>query len=182
VFINPNGVKGTGTVVSPIVNPALQSACGATPRYNAANGNASGLYSACAGDTVGYAAGAISGAGKVGATFTPSNAYYVQGGLGTIPNASRNTLPTGRTNDVDLSLYKRISFMDRYKVEVGAQAFNLLNHPQYLPGSLNTVNSIASASATSRLFDQVSSPKFNHKEQVFSSNPRTMQLSGKIIF
>ncbi len=182
VFVNPNGVKGTATVVSRIVNPALQSACGSTPLYNAANGNASGLYSACAGDTVGYSAGAILNSGKPSATFAPSNAYYVQGGLGTIPNAARNTLPTGRTNDVDLSLYKRISFMDRYKVEFGAQAFNVLNHPQYLPGSLNTVNSIASAAATSRLFDQVSSPKFNHKEQVFSSNPRTMQLSGKIIF
>ncbi len=183
VFVNPNGVKGTGTAVSPIVNPALQSLCPSSAKpFSAANGSGFVLYTACSADTVGYTAGTISNAGKVNAQFTPSNAYYVQGGLGTLPTTSRNSLPTGRTNDLDLSLYKRISFRDRYKVEVGAQAFNVLNHPQYLPGSLNTVNSISSSSTTVGTFDQVNQPKFNQKAQVFSSNPRTMQLSGKIIF
>ncbi len=187
VFINPNGVRGTGGAVVAIVNPAFSCPLSATTGQQVFTGKGlvngqSVVAGSCSGNIVGYTPGAIAGATIASSTFTASNPYYVQGGLGTIPNASRNSLPTGRTNDVDLSLYKRISFMDRYKVEVGAQAFNLLNHPQYLPGSLNTVNSIGSASATSRLFDQVSSPKFNHKEQVFSSNPRTMQLSGKIIF
>ena len=184
VIVNPNGVPGTGTAVTAIVNPALQaSACGAAQRYNAANGNGTTLYTACAGDIVGYSAGTIKlGATPAGNSFAPSNAYYVQAGLGVLPTLSRNTLPTGRTNNFDFSVYKRITFMDRYKVEFGAQALNVLNHSQYLPGSINQVNSLGSASATTRLFDRVDSPKFNHKELVFSNNARAMQLSGKIIF
>jgi hypothetical protein len=60
------------------------------------------------------------------------------------------------------------------------QTLNTLNHPQFLPGSINTVNSIASTG--SRNFDAVNNIQFNHKQLVFSSNPRTIQLSGKIIF
>ena len=58
-----------------------------------------------------------------------------------MPNAQRNTLPTGRTNNLDVSAFKRFSYHDRYKIEFGVQAFNSLNHPQFLPGSLNQVNS-----------------------------------------
>ncbi len=187
VFINPSGVKGTGSAVVPIVTRAVGCPISSTtlaPVYTGkgvVNGTTV-VAGSCNANIVGYTPGSISGATIATSTFAAANPYYVQGGLGTLPNASRNTLPTGRTNNVDLSIYKRISFRDRYKIEVGAQAFNTLNHPQYLPGSLNTVNSIGTADATTRLFDQVNSPKFNHKEQVFSSQPRTMQLSGKIIF
>jgi hypothetical protein len=42
------------------------------------------------------------------------------------------------------------------------------------------VNSIASTG--SRNFDAVNNTQFNQKQLVFSSNPRYLQLSGKIIF
>jgi len=181
VLVNPNGVRGTGTGVVAYVNPAI--VCSGAAKYNAANGNGGTLYTACAANTIGYSAGSlVKGSTAAQNSFAASNAYYVQAGAGVNPTSSRNTLPTGRENNFDLSLYKRLSFMDRYKLEFGAQAFNVLNHSQYLPGSLNDVASIGSADAFTRTFAQVNQPAFNNPKAVFSNQSRAMQLSGKIIF
>jgi hypothetical protein len=177
VFINPAGVKGTGTGVVALVNTATSCPSGTTTQ-GVANGTTT-VVTSCAANTIGYAAGTLTGTGA-NVAFNPSNAYFVQGGSGTLPNAARNSLPTGRINNLDLSAYKRISFRERYKIEVGIQAINSLNHPQFFPGSLDTVNSIGSTG--SRNFDTVTNSQFNQKGQVFSSNPRTLQLSGKISF
>src|SRR5439155_15300820 len=56
------------------------------------------------------------------------NAYYVQAGQGTLPNAARNSLAGQPINNVDLSATKRLSFGERLHLELGAQAFNLFNH------------------------------------------------------
>jgi hypothetical protein len=177
VFINPNGVKGTGTGVVPLVSTSISCPSGTTT-LGVANGTSS-VVTSCAANTIGYSAGSIVGTGAA-AAFHASNAYYVQGGPGTNPTAARNSLPTGRTNNLDLSVFKRISFRERYKIEIGVQAINSLNHPQFFPGSLDTVNSIASTG--SRNFDTVTNSQFNQKSQVFSSNPRNLQLSGRISF
>ncbi len=175
VFVNPNGVKGTGSGVVAVVNTAI--ACSKASGHGVQQGTLA-VVPDCAANIVGYTAGSLN---STATAFTPvTNAYYIQSGLGTDPSASRNTLPTGRTNDVDLSIFKRIGFMDRYKVEVGAQAINVLNHSQYLPGLLSQVNSIGSTGY--RNFDNVTSPQFNQKQLVFSNNARSMQISGKIIF
>ncbi len=176
VFINPNGIKGTGTGVVPLVNAAV--ACPSPSGNGVANGTST-VVPSCAANTIGYTAGSLSGP-STAQVFNPSNAYYVQGGAGTNPTASRNTLPTGRIDNLDLSIFKRVSFMERYKIEFGAQAVNVLNHSQYFPGSLDTVNSIGSTG--SRNFDTVTNTQFNQKQLVFSNNPRNLQLSGKIIF
>jgi hypothetical protein len=177
VFINPAGVKGTGTGVVPLVNTSVACPTGTTTT-GVAN-NTSNVVLSCAANTIGYTAGSITGTGT-SAAFHASNAYYVQGGPGTIPTAARNLLPTGRINNFDLSAFKRLSITERYKLEFGLQAINILNHPQFFPGSLDTVNSIASTG--SRNFDTVTNSQFNQKRLVFSSQPRNIQLSGKIIF
>ena len=177
VFINPNGVKGTGTGVVPLVSTSISCPSGTTT-LGVANGTSS-VVTSCAANTIGYSAGSIVGTGA-SAAFHTSNAYYVQGGPGTDPTAARNSLPTGRINNLDLSVFKRISFRERYKIEIGVQAINSLNHPQFFPGSLDTVNSITSTG--SRNFDTVTNSQFNQKNQVFSSNPRNLQLSGRISF
>ncbi len=177
VFINPNGVKGTGTGVVPLVNTAITCAAGAKTSSGVANGSST-VVKSCIANTIGYTAGAIAGT-----TFTPnSTAYYVQGGPGTLPSASRNTLPTGRENNLDLTAIKRFSFRERYKAEFQFQATNVLNHSQYFPGSLNTVNSISTTGTGSGNFINVTSPQFNKKQLDFSNNARTVQLAGKFIF
>ncbi len=108
------------------------------------------------------------------------NAYYVQAGRGTLPTAGRNTLPIRPIDNVDLSAFKRFTVFDHYSLEFGAQAFNVLNHPQYIPGTVDNVNSTSFTASYN--FQTVTSGAFNHPDKIFGNNARAMQLSGKISF
>jgi hypothetical protein len=179
-LINPNGVKGTGTGSVAIASPTLASKCDPTaqsgPSFISSATAANGSIPVCTYDTVGYSAGSLSSTGA----FVPSNAYYVQAQSGTLPNASRNTLPIRPIDNIDVALYKRVTVFDHYSVELGAQAFNVLNHAQYLPGTIDNVN--GPSYTASYNFQTVTSAAFNHPEKVFSNNPRTMQLTAKFNF
>ena len=177
--INPNGVKGTGSGSVAVVNPALAGVCDPT----ATAGNtfirgtvaANGKFNICDSDTVGYSAGSTASG-----NFIASNAYYVQAGRGTIPNGQRNTLPIRPIDNVDVSAYKKLTFFDHYNFEFGAQAFNVFNHAQYIPGSIDNVN--GPSYTASYNFQTVTNGFFNRPEKEFLNNARAMQLSAKIIF
>ncbi|MEO8735907.1 MAG: carboxypeptidase regulatory-like domain-containing protein [Edaphobacter sp.] len=155
-IVNPNGVKGTGSGVKGVYSATLAGNCDAPA-------------TTCPGNLVGYVA-------------ANPNAYYIQAGAGTLPNAARNTLPIRPIDNIDFALIKRINITERVAFEFQAQAFNVLNHAQYLPGSLNNVDTDLTASALSTQFQTVSSPLFNHPEKLFKSNARGMQLAGKLSF
>lgn len=108
------------------------------------------------------------------------NAQYIQAGLGALATAGRNTLATPRTNNWDLTVVKRINTSEKTRVEFQAAAFNLFNHSQFIPGSVNQVNSIGLTGVTG--FVRVTSSAFNDPTQAFSNNARTMQLVAKFIF
>jgi hypothetical protein len=116
----------------------------------------------------------------IGYTANNPLAYYIQAGPGTLPNAHRNTLPLRPINNWDLSLYKRFTLRERYGLEIGIQAWNVMNHPQYIPGSVDTVNGPSFTSSYN--VQTVSNAFFNHPEKEFLNNSRNMQLSGKINF
>lgn len=116
----------------------------------------------------------------IGYRATNPNAYYIQAGKGTLPNAARNTLPIRPIDNIDLSFSKRITLHERYSVELGIQAWNVLNHAQYIPGTIDNVNGPSFTSSTA--FQSVSSAAFNHPDKVFSNNPRNLALAGKITF
>ena len=78
---------------------------------------------------------------------------------------------------------KRINFTDRYAFEFQAQAFNVLNHPQYLPGSLDNVNQNPTNTLSTNFQTVGEGNKFFGQPQyTFNSNGRSMQLSAKLIF
>jgi Carboxypeptidase regulatory-like domain/TonB dependent receptor len=156
-IINPNGVKGTSSTVSAQHATNLDSLC--TPGTE---------LTTCTANVVGYVA-------------DDPNAYYIAGGQGTLPNGARNTLPTRPINNFDMSALKRVTFHERYSVEFGAQAYNVLNHAQYTPGTVNNVNQTANTT-TYINFQTVGSGFFNQPGKVFLNNARTVQLSGKLYF
>jgi hypothetical protein len=116
------------------------------------------------------------------------NAKYVVAGLGTFPNAGRNTLPLRPTNNLDLGLIKRFSITERLKLEFQGQFSNALNHPQFTGGFLNhvdganpnLVNIVSSTSVRNMLTP--GDPIFNRPDLAFSSNPRQIILVGKLTF
>jgi hypothetical protein len=142
-ILNPSGVIGTASTVSPLLNTA--------------------------GDTVAYLA-------------DNPTAQYIQAGAGALANVGRNTLLGRPTDNLDLTAVKRFSFRERYKIEFQAQAINLFNHPQFIPGSLNNVNVISTNGSNGLDYTSVESTKFNNAPIAFASNARTLQLALKIAF
>ncbi len=116
----------------------------------------------------------------VGYTANNPNAYYIQAGPGTLPTASRNTLPVRPIDNIDLSVFKRVTVFEHYSLEVGAQAFNVENHPQYQPGTLDNVSGPSYTGSYN--FQTVTNAFFNHPEKEFLNQARTMQLSAKFLF
>jgi len=109
------------------------------------------------------------------------NARYVTAGAGALSDAGRNTYPLGRTNNIDFSLLKRINFTERFRFDIGAQFFNLLNHSQFTGGYLSDVTPYSTA-AISRNFLVPSNSQFGAYQQFFPSNSRQLQLVAHFTF
>jgi len=116
-----------------------------------------------------------------------SNARYVVAGVGALSNSGRNTFPLGDVNNWDFALTKRINITERFRFDIGAQAFNLFNHAQFVGGYLNDVNPYGTA-AISRAFLVPSSSLFGAYNQgtpdegFFPSNAREVQLVAHFTF
>ena len=109
-------------------------------------------------------------------------ARYVIAGIGTYPNAGRNTLEGRPIDNLDLNLLKRFSYKERAKIEFSAQFLNSLNHPQFIPGNLNQINSTGQTSTGVRNYLTPGKANFNNPEATYSSNPRAIQVALKLIF
>jgi Carboxypeptidase regulatory-like domain len=158
-ILNPSGVKGTGTGVTPLCTSAVAS-CPTT--LSDALNNPVGV--------VGYLA-------------NNPNAQYVQAGYGALTDVGRNTLQLKPINNVDLTALKRIAITERFRVEFRASASNVLNHAQYVGGFIDDVAApVPTFTTFQRNMLIPSNPSFNNPATVFSSNPRTLQLALKFYF
>jgi len=177
-IFNPAGIPGTGSGVIPLCTSSL-------PAGTACGSSASRPF------LVAYLA-------------TNPNAQYIVGGTFAKTNTSRNTLGMRRIDNIDLTVSKKFNVREGMYLEFQAQALNLLNHPQYIPGSVDGINSIGytGGSVTTMLtpgkvaipsggnnitptatdIAASSNSKFNQPNITFSSNPRAMQLVLKFVF
>lgn len=169
-ILNPSGLAGTGSDVVPLctsaipVNDCTQSNALKTAFKDPGTGKTYNVEA----NVVGYKA------------LNP-NARYIRAYLGALANVGRNTLQLPAINDVDLTAVKRISISERYKVEFQAQAFNLLNHPQWVGGRLNDVAPLGFTGAQINVL-QPQNADFNLPATEFASNARTLQLAFKFFF
>jgi hypothetical protein len=116
-------------------------------------------------------------------------ARFIAGAPGLVSNIGRNTMALNPINSVDLTLVKRFNIKERYSFELQARAFNVFNHSQYTGGFLNDVrpagtgcNACAVTGAQVLSYVTPGSGFFNQPDQIFSSNPRTMQITAKFNF
>lgn len=176
-IFNKGGVAGTGSGTDPLCRSAVPNAS-----LNCTNTN---LF--CTGDPTvdGANSGCTPGVdvidNVVGYLATNPNAQYLKANYGALADVGRNTLQLPAINDVDLTLVKRLSITERFKIEFQAQALNVLNHPQYVGGYLNDIAPIG-YTGSQRSILLPSNSNFNQPSAVFSSNPRTLQLALKIFF
>jgi len=147
---NPAGVPGTGSAVTTLCNTTVA------------------IGSPCpSANIVGYVA-------------VNPNAQYIQAANGALATAGRNTLATPRTNNWDLTVVKRFNLTERTNLEFAANGFNIFNHSQFLPGSVNTVNSIGFTAISP--FVRAGNSAFNDPTQTFANNARILQLVAKFNF
>jgi hypothetical protein len=156
---NANGVKHTGSAVNALYDSQRKGLCGVDD-----NGNP---IVECSANLVAYQA-------------VNPNAEYIEAGAGTLPTTGRNTEPIRPIDNFDATAVKRFNFTERYKLEFQAQAFNVLNHSQFIPGAIDNVNDISNTSAAN--FQTVTNGLFNQPGKMFTANARTMQLSLKLDF
>jgi hypothetical protein len=161
-ILNASGVPGTGSAVIPLCNSTVATCPGTLA---AANKNTA------------------AGQGVVGYLATTPNAQYIQAGYGAITNVGRNTLQLDPINDIDITALKRFSITERFRIEFQVQALNVLNHPQYVGGFVDEVkppNPPFTGAEKNMLVP--GNTHFNRPQDVFSSNPRVLQLALKIFF
>jgi len=118
----------------------------------------------------------------VGYLVSNPSAGYAQAPKGTIPTSGRNTKMLNPIDDVDMTLAKRFNIREQRSVEFSARIFNILNHPQYVGGSISDVAPVGATSTDQRLFMEPQNALFGQITQVWSSNPRSMVLALKFIF
>jgi hypothetical protein len=150
---NPSGVKHTGSAVTPLYDASRASRCTAPA-------------TTCNANLVAYQA-------------VNPNAEYIQAGVGTLPTTGRNTEPTRPINNFDATASKKFNFTERYVLQFQAQAFNVFNHSQFIPG---TVDNVVPPGAFVTNYQTVTNGLFNKPEKTFTANARTMQLSLKLDF
>lgn len=138
-----------------------------------------------------FAACGTVGAGPiVGYLADNPSAEYIRAGLGAITNSARNTLQLPGVNNFDFSLFKNFRMGESRRIQVRADFFNAFNHPQYIPGSPNDIQPVATVAvgqvntltAASLSLANPSNATFNRADKVFLSNPRTIQLALRFDF
>jgi hypothetical protein len=153
-ILNPNGTEGIGSGVTPLCRLA-----------------------ACSFDSDGNVIGTV-----VGYLANNPNARYVQTGDGAQSNIGRNTFLLPAINNVDFSVFKNFRFGESKYIQIRADFFNVFNHPQYVPGSVNSVDLTDTTGLTT--LNQVNplTSDFLNPSAVLSSHPRVIQLGARFNF
>ncbi|MEP6715104.1 MAG: carboxypeptidase regulatory-like domain-containing protein, partial [Terriglobia bacterium] len=156
-----SNLNGDSAADRTIINPAGQDGTGSGVK----------ALTNAAGYTVAYLA-------------TNPNARYIKAGSGAFANGGRNTLPGRPIDNVDLNLLKNFSYGERYKLQFAGTLFNLFNHAQFIPGFPGRVDNpnVLNTGGAIRNYLTPGNAHFNDPEYVFSSNPRNIQVSVKLIF
>jgi len=77
--------------------------------------------------------------------------------------------------NLDFSIFKNFAITESWKAQFRVDFFNAFNHAQYIPGSPNAVIPVATTGVSD--INTVGPTSFNKAEEVFSSNPRVIQMA-----
>jgi len=108
------------------------------------------------------------------------NARFILAQIGAYANSGRNIVRTPGINNFDVTVAKNIPLRERYQVQLRADMLNAANHPQYTLGNINSIR-LRNTSGNANMFIP-GNPLFGKWDQVFSSNPRIVQLTVKFSF
>ena len=108
------------------------------------------------------------------------NAQFVTGGPGTF-STLRRVQRLSDTRNIDVALVKRFSILDKAKIEVRGDAYNVINRRNMTGLPVSTLGPGLGFLPTSN-FVLLDNPQFGDIRGTLSSNPRTVQLALRVIF
>ena len=108
------------------------------------------------------------------------NAQFIRAQTGAYANSGRNILASRAINNWDVTFSKSVTFKESWKLQLRADFFNVFNHPQYTPGRINNVKEHTRAGVTN--FLTPGNSLFGQFDQVWSSNPRNIQVGASLRF
>jgi hypothetical protein len=110
------------------------------------------------------------------------NAQYIIAGPGALATSRRNTLALPHINNFDFAILKRFNFTERTSFEFSAQASNVFNHAQYLPGYISDVAPLSFTGTNVLTMLIPGTSAFNTPRSVFTNHPRNLLLVAKFNF
>ena len=102
-------------------------------------------------------------------------ARYIQAGPGAYPNSARNTLLLPGIANLDLAVARRIRLGEHRFIQLRLEAYNALNHSQFVPGFASTVDPRPRVTAGSNSLLLTGNAMFNRPDLAFESNSRQVQ-------
>jgi hypothetical protein len=99
---------------------------------------------------------------------------------GTFGSIGKNALRLPRTANWDVQIAKNIAISERWRVQLRAEYFNVLNHPTFAPESISTGAVNGTDQITS--FDKLNSSSFGTFKAGQAGDPRVAQLAVKVFF
>jgi hypothetical protein len=179
---NPNGRGLTGSDVIPVCASMAGSTSGAAPgttylapvsvlsNPNPTNGCADNPSNAFGFDPA------------IGYTPVDGTARYLVAGPGVRSTVGRNSINTPGFGVLNLSIFKNTHFTESKFLQLRAEFFNVLNHPNYSLSNGNVFNAVGITTATSAPgYAQVANPDFLNPK-LFSGGSRLVTLGVKFIF
>jgi len=175
-LLNPSGSGNTGSDIFPVCEGPGNATYVGTTTFSAGQGLAFPT-NGCN----------LSGSGMgfdpaIGYTPVDPTARYVLAGAGVLSNLGRNSFRSPGFWTFNLAVYKHIYFTETKSLQFGAQAFNVLSHPNY---ALSNGNVFSNGGVTTALATQgyalPTDPTFLQPKQ-FGGGIRSMILSLKFIF
>lgn len=125
----------------------------------------------------------MNSAGKtVGYLAKDPGARYIQAGPGAYPNGGRNTLQLPGIANLDLSVGKRFRLGEQRLLQFRAEAYNALNHAQFVPGFTSSVDVRPRVTGGSNALLLTGNAMFNRPDLAFESNSRQVQLVLRLEF
>ncbi len=106
------------------------------------------------------------------------NAQYIATGAGTYNTFGRYSFSARPINNFDATAYKRFAVRDKFSIEIHGDAYNLLNHPQFVESEINNIG-IRPISSNYLI---PGTAAFGNPTLGLSSNARTMQVGLRILF
>src|SRR5262252_7513954 len=97
-----------------------------------------------------------------------------------LPEAPPSWRMLRRIDNVDLQLLKRFNFSESKHFDLAGQASNLFNHPQWTGDLLNDV--YPNQYNNTRSFLLTGNPEFGRFDHFYTSNPRTLTITARVVF